>query len=128
MLGIGTLVRVSKEVEPGQPVVGGQIKRAFDIVTTSLILLGLAPLFFFLAAFVKLTAPGPIIYRHRRVGRKGQCFTCFKFRTMFVNSESRLQLLLEAIRLCERSGRSKQKAKERSSRYPLRLNLEEIER
>jgi len=96
MLGIGTLVRVLKEVEPGKPGVGGQIKRAFDIVTASLILLGLAPLFFFLAAFVKLTGPGPIIYRHRRVGRKGQCFTCFKFRTMFVDSESRLQLLLEA--------------------------------
>jgi exopolysaccharide production protein ExoY len=96
MLGIDTVVRASKEAEPGQPAVGGQIKRTFDIVTSSLILLGLAPLFFFLAVLVKLIDPGPIIYRHWRVGRKGQGFTCFKFRTMFVDSENRLKLLLEA--------------------------------
>jgi len=96
MLDIDTIAYISIKSQPGQPVVGGKLKRTFDIVTASLILLGLAPLFVCLAILVKLTDPGPIIYRHSRVGCKGRQFNCLKFRTMFVDSEYRLKLLLDA--------------------------------
>jgi lipopolysaccharide/colanic/teichoic acid biosynthesis glycosyltransferase len=40
-----------------------------------------------IAALVKLTSPGPVIYRQQRVGKDGNIFTLYKFRTMFANAE-----------------------------------------
>jgi exopolysaccharide production protein ExoY len=39
--------------------------------------------------------PGPIFYRHRRIGYGGEAFDCLKFRTMVVDAEQRLECLLE---------------------------------
>ncbi|HBN80129.1 MAG TPA: glycosyl transferase, partial [Ruminococcaceae bacterium] len=57
-------------------------KRLFDIVVSALILLILSPLFLLLALAVKLDSRGPVFYRQVRVGRYGQDFKIFKFRTM----------------------------------------------
>jgi exopolysaccharide production protein ExoY len=43
---------------------------------------------------LKVTDPGPVIYRHVRIGLWGRRFTCFKFRTMVVDAENVLKVLL----------------------------------
>ncbi len=70
------------------------IKRAFDLVVASLTLLLLLPLFVAIAAAIKLTSRGPVFYVQPRVGLGGKVFPCYKFRTMYQDSEERLQRLL----------------------------------
>lgn len=61
------------------------LKRAFDCVAAILILLVFSPLLLTLALLVAMDG-GPIIYRHKRVGRYGELFDCYKFRTMIVGA------------------------------------------
>ena len=58
------------------------VKRASDVVLASLILLLIAPLLLVLAIGVKLSSPGPIIFRQRRNGLGGEEIIVYKFRTM----------------------------------------------
>ena len=50
----------------------GALKRTVDVVVAATVLLLLAPLFFLIAATIKLESPGGVIYRCRRVGRGGR--------------------------------------------------------
>jgi Undecaprenyl-phosphate galactose phosphotransferase WbaP len=50
-----------------------------------------APLLLILAVAVKLTSPGPVFFRHARVGREGRPFHCLKLRTMVWDAEKRLR-------------------------------------
>jgi DNA-binding NtrC family response regulator len=61
-------------------------KRVLDIVLTVLSLVLLSPVILAAALAVKRTSPGPVIFRQKRVGRGGQHFEMFKFRTMHVQS------------------------------------------
>jgi exopolysaccharide biosynthesis polyprenyl glycosylphosphotransferase len=58
------------------------IKRAFDFVASSLILLLISPLFAGIAIAIKLTSSGPVLFRQQRVGRNEETFLVLKFRTM----------------------------------------------
>lgn len=58
--------------------------RALDILLSSLLLAFLAMIFPIVAVAIKLSSPGPILYRARRVGLDGREFTMLKFRTMAV--------------------------------------------
>jgi len=58
------------------------VKHLLDRAGAALVLLGLAPLLLAVAAGVKLTSPGPILFRQRRVGRDGTVFDLLKFRSM----------------------------------------------
>ncbi len=58
------------------------VKRGFDIVLASLLLLLCAPLLAVLALLVRLSGPGPVIFRQSRIGAQGRPFTVLKFRTM----------------------------------------------
>lgn len=58
------------------------VKRAFDVVGSGLGLLFLSPLLLTIAAAIKLTSPGPVLFRQTRVGRDGHPFEMVKFRTM----------------------------------------------
>jgi putative colanic acid biosynthesis UDP-glucose lipid carrier transferase len=60
------------------------IKRASDIVLASIILLLLAPLMLAVAAAVKMSSPGPAIFRQRRYGLYGEEIWVYKFRSMTV--------------------------------------------
>lgn len=62
-------------------------KRVFDIVVSLLILLITCPFFLLLAAAIKIDSRGPVFYRQVRVGRYGQDFKIFKFRTMVQNAD-----------------------------------------
>ncbi|MGI8511272.1 MAG: exopolysaccharide biosynthesis polyprenyl glycosylphosphotransferase [Solirubrobacteraceae bacterium] len=57
-------------------------KHAFDRVVAALSLVALSPLLGASALAVRLSSPGPILYRQRRVGRDGQVFDILKFRSM----------------------------------------------
>lgn len=64
------------------------LKRAFDIAFSAAFLV-LSPVIFIpVAAAIKLTSPGPVFFRQRRTGYKGNEFTCLKFRTMCVNDNA----------------------------------------
>jgi exopolysaccharide biosynthesis polyprenyl glycosylphosphotransferase len=77
------------------------VKRTFDVVVASGLLLVLSPLLAASALAVRLTSRGPILYRSIRPGIGGQPFACLKFRTMYHDAERR-QAELE--RLNEASG------------------------
>lgn len=63
------------------------LKRSLDLGGSLILLLLLSPLFLVLAALIKLEDRGPIFFWQRRIGRRGQDFRCWKFRTMVVNAE-----------------------------------------
>ncbi len=62
-------------------------KRAVDLALASFALLLLSPLFFLLAALIKLTSKGPVFYRQARTGLGGQSFMMWKFRSMRLDAE-----------------------------------------
>jgi len=81
-----------------QPVFAGWnwvVKRAFDIVVSSLLVVIGTPVWLLLAAAVKLDSPGPVFYRDRRVGLGEREFGMFKFRSMYTDAADR-QSALEA--------------------------------
>jgi lipopolysaccharide/colanic/teichoic acid biosynthesis glycosyltransferase len=68
------------------------MKRALDVIISLMLLLLTSPLFICIAILVKLTSPpGPVFFKHRRLGRDGTLFWCFKFRTMRADAEERLR-------------------------------------
>jgi lipopolysaccharide/colanic/teichoic acid biosynthesis glycosyltransferase len=64
------------------------LKRAFDIVVSSSLLILTLPLLVATACLIKLDSPGPILYRQTRVGLHGRVFTILKFRSMLVDAET----------------------------------------
>jgi lipopolysaccharide/colanic/teichoic acid biosynthesis glycosyltransferase len=58
------------------------LKRVFDVIFAALGLVVLSPLFLAIALAIKLTDPGPVFYRHRRLGLVGKPTFIHKFRTM----------------------------------------------
>jgi exopolysaccharide biosynthesis polyprenyl glycosylphosphotransferase len=65
------------------------LKRGADIVLSGLGLLALSPLLICVAIAIKLDSRGPVFFRQRRVGRNGEEFSIFKFRSMFADAEAR---------------------------------------
>ncbi|MUL46254.1 sugar transferase [Mycobacterium sp. CBMA293] len=61
---------------------GAQLKRGFDVVTASALLIVFSPLLATIALLIRYTAGAPVIFRQQRPGRHGQIFTMYKFRTM----------------------------------------------
>lgn len=71
------------------PLVGwnAMLKRAFDLVVASICLMIAAPVMLLIAAAIKCTSRGPVLYRQTRMGLDGEEFTLFKFRTMVTDAE-----------------------------------------
>lgn len=64
------------------------IKRAFDIVVSSIVLI-LSPIVLIPVAIgIKLSSPGPIFFKQKRTGYRGKDFYCYKFRSMKVNVDA----------------------------------------
>ena len=70
--------------------------RCFDIAGSVVLALFSAPLMAGLALLVKLTTRGPVFYGSERVGTSTETFRAWKFRTMAVDADDRLRLLLKA--------------------------------
>jgi exopolysaccharide biosynthesis polyprenyl glycosylphosphotransferase len=69
------------------------LKGVFDKVSAALALILLAPAFAGIAAAIRVTGHGPVLFRQIRVGRDGRCFTLYKFRTMVADAEQQKALL-----------------------------------
>lgn len=67
-------------------------KRLFDIVSSGIGLLCLAPVFVVMAIWIKFDSRGPVFYRQTRVGRYGRDFRIFKLRSMRVGSDKGRQI------------------------------------
>jgi exopolysaccharide biosynthesis polyprenyl glycosylphosphotransferase len=70
------------------------MKRALDLVVSGIALLVLSPLLAVIALAVKLTSPGPALYRWNVVGQQGRFFEGYKFRTMVVDADQLKSQLL----------------------------------
>jgi exopolysaccharide biosynthesis polyprenyl glycosylphosphotransferase len=66
-------------------------KRSFDIIFAAVVLIVTAPVLLVASIAIKMTSPGPVIFRQERVGRDGRTFKLFKLRTMVNDAESRLE-------------------------------------
>ncbi len=64
------------------------LKRLVDVTLATLVLVLGLPVWIVVGLLIKLTSSGPVIYRQKRVGRKGRTFTIYKFRTMRENAEA----------------------------------------
>ena len=72
-----------------------RVKRARDLMTTAAGGIFVLPLLLVLGMLVRLESGGPVFYADKRMGRNGELFSCFKFRTMVPDAEAVLQRLLE---------------------------------
>jgi exopolysaccharide biosynthesis polyprenyl glycosylphosphotransferase len=63
-------------------------KRTLDIVGSLLLLITLSPLMLIIAALVKATSRGPVLFKQTRIGQRGQPFQMLKFRSMRVNASA----------------------------------------
>jgi len=70
------------------------VKRTADIVGAALLVIVLAPFLAFVAIWIKIDSPGPVLFRQRRYGKDGRIFEILKFRTMVVDAEEKLQEIL----------------------------------
>lgn len=70
-------------------------KRLFDMVFTVPMVVLTFPFMLIIGIFIKLSSPGPILYRQKRLGHGGQLFDLLKFRTMVSNAEGNLEALLQ---------------------------------
>ena len=77
------------------------VKRSFDVVAAGAGLVLLSPLLVTLAAAVRVSSPGPVLFRQPRVGRRGQRFQMLKFRTMYDGADEDKGRLVE---YCESDG------------------------
>ncbi len=85
------------EVQPLQTLLlvrTSPVKRCFDIAGSATALLLLSPVMLAAALAVKLSSPGPVLFRQQRAGLGGRPFTFYKFRSMTADAEARKQELL----------------------------------
>ncbi len=68
-------------------VLGQGFKRTLDMLGAALLLLGLAPLCFFVAVAIALDSSGPVFFRQKRMGKNGKPFYMLKFRSMVHHAE-----------------------------------------
>ncbi len=64
----------------------GFFKRCFDLLFAVLFLLVFSPVYLLTWIIIKIVSPGPAIYKAKRVGKDGELFDCYKFRSMRVDS------------------------------------------
>src|ERR1039458_1541100 len=67
---------------------GRATKRLIDVLGSLSLLVMLSPVFFIVAAAIKLTSRGPVLFRQKRIGEHGTPFRLLKFRSMHMNNDS----------------------------------------
>lgn len=65
------------------------LKRVFDVTVATLLVVVLLPVLLAIALAIRLTSPGPVLFRQTRVGRHGRTFEMLKFRTMVRGADDR---------------------------------------
>lgn len=62
-------------------------KRLLDIAVALVLMVVFLPVWLLVPLLIYITSPGPVIYKHRRLGKDGQEFDMYKFRSMVVNAD-----------------------------------------
>lgn len=88
-------VHVVQVAPPGYTGLQHVLKRVFDVVVATLILLVVTAPLAVLAGLVRLTSPGPAVFTQQRIGRHGRPFTLFKLRSMRLHAEAELAEVLD---------------------------------
>lgn len=65
------------------------VKRAIDLLISTILLILLSPLLLLIAILIKVTMPGPLLFRQERIGRHGRPFVIYKFRSMIPDAEAK---------------------------------------
>ena len=78
----------SNHAMPLEGFINKSVKRAFDIVFSTVCLAACLPILPIVAVIIKVQSPGPIFFRQKRTGINGKSFMCYKFRSMHVNSDA----------------------------------------
>jgi exopolysaccharide production protein ExoY len=81
-------------VEVPEIPIGGNVKRTFDTLFAILLLVLFSPLLLLVFLLIRLVSPGPVLYRHERIGFGGRPFYCYKFRTMRLDAKKELEAVL----------------------------------
>ena len=63
------------------------LKRALDLILTSLILIAFSPFLLLIMLAIKIDNPGPVFHKQMRLGKRGKAFRFYKFRSMYVNTD-----------------------------------------
>ena len=71
------------------------IKTIFDYVLTITGTIAISPILIVIALWIYKDSPGPVIFKHRRIGKNGKEFNCYKFRSMCVDAKEKLEHLLK---------------------------------
>jgi lipopolysaccharide/colanic/teichoic acid biosynthesis glycosyltransferase len=95
------LPQVRERHEPAHGLAARAAKRTFDLVGAILLLVLLAPAWLIIALAIKVDTPGPILFRQRRIGREGEAFSMFKFRTMVDGADEQKRALLHLNQAAE---------------------------
>ena len=86
---IGTVPVMAVRSEPLQFLYNQVIKRTFDIVFSLFFLIVFFPwIYIILGILIKLSSPGPVIFKQTRTGIYGKDFDCYKFRSMKINEDA----------------------------------------
>jgi exopolysaccharide production protein ExoY len=109
VIAAGELWWVLNKSQPCTVPVGGVWKRSLDVVVATLALVLLAPLMIAIAAAIRLSMGGPVLFGHGRIGHNGRTFRCYKFRTMVVGADKILQEYLSANPQAAKEWRETQK-------------------
>ena len=64
-----------------------KVKRAIDCILSIMALIILSPIYLIIALAVKIDSPGPVFFKHTRIGKNGKTIKIYKYRTMFTNAE-----------------------------------------
>ena len=67
-----------------------KLKSGIDIVGSVICILALMPIMLITALVIKVTSPGPVIFKQLRLGKQGIPFTFYKFRSMYVNIDDQI--------------------------------------
>lgn len=87
----GSNMLLTSHKEPLNNINNALLKRAFDLICSSLFLFTLFPVIYVIVAIIiKRQSPGPVIFKQERSGLNGKVFTCYKFRSMHVNKDADL--------------------------------------
>jgi exopolysaccharide production protein ExoY len=78
------------------PIRHDPLKRIFDFLFSSAVLVLFSWLFLAIAVAVRFTSKGPVLYKSVRLGRGGKVIYCYKFRSMYEDADERLRHLLQA--------------------------------
>ena len=85
---LGSLPLVNLHRTPLDNLANAMIKRTLDVIGSAVLIVLTAPVMLFAAAGVRLSSPGPILFKQTRVGKLGKGFRMLKFRSMRVNRDS----------------------------------------